>query len=509
MIRLVQLGLAGSVLAVAVLAAAGMARNPEAGVSSDSPGLTTVLVDVGGPAWRNGVRTGDRIVELDSSDAPGGWRLVTTDGDIERITEAVAYREIHLRHLGWVVVGLILAVLAAAVAYRGAPVASLVMPISLGVAAQPLFFAGSLLATVVGGLAVFGAGGLGAWAFAPEDPSDASDARRRQRRIGSALAVSGGVLAAAWLAAIFLVPTLFDLLDGLRWPVTIVYASVGAWLVADRARLRELALGDRAPTFADLAYGVVVSALLVAAVVGLRVELLVVVVAGVFAIVAFPFWRRLVLGAFDRLVTADARRDAAINAVEAERGRLAREIHDAPLQDLAGVIRQLETVPGATAATATLRGVTAHLREVAATLHPPVLQDLGLAAAIEDLGDAHRVAHPDITFEVAIDDLTRDGPPPDDVAIAAYRVAQEAVTNAVRHSGARTIALGGVVAADTVAFEVHDDGRGYDPGAIRAARASGHFGLDSMRERSAAVCAAFEVAPSPSGTTVRFRWKRT
>ena len=507
MLRVVQLGLAGTVLVIAVLAAASIAREPEAGVSSENPGGVVVRVDAGSPAWRNGVRIGDRVLDLVSSEALGGWRMTTTDGLTTRDTEQVAYREIHTRHLGWTIVGLTVAMVTALIAYRAMPTGAVVVPLSLAFVAQPLFFAGSVLGTIIGGVALFGAGGLAGAAFVPRMRIPLVG-RRRRVGLTSLVAAIGIALAASWIGAVVVAPLAFDPLDALRWPVAFAYAAIGAWLIVDRARVGAAMLGERGPTFVDLAYGTIVVTALIAAGFLLRVEPLVLGVVGILAIVAFPFWRRLTLGAVDRLVTGDVRRDATVHAIESERGRLAREIHDAPLQDLAGVIRELETVPGTSGAAETLRDVTARLREMAAGLHPPVLEDLGLAAALEDLAQLSGTAHPGYAVRTALDDLTGAGQPPEAVAIAAYRVAQEAVANAIRHSAGRTVTISGAVATDAVELEVRDDGVGYAPERVRAARASGHFGLDAMRERADAVGATVSVDPAPTGTIVRFRWSR-
>ena len=506
MIRAIQLTLAGMVIAVAALAVVGMTRLPEAGVTPELPGGRVLYVDPGGPAWRGGVRVGDRVLALDSSEMASGWRLVTSDGAITRKTEATSYVEVHRSNAGLAILGLAVSLVSAVIAYRGMPLSATVLPIAFGLAAQPLFFAGSVVATLVGGVAVFGAGGLAGLAFLPAPAVSSPGARHRRRLLTLGMASLGGVLSVGWILAVVVAPALFDPLDALRWPVAIAFAAISAFILVGRTRPRQALLGDRAPTFVDLIYGAIVGAVLLGLLIA-RVDALIVVVLGVVAIAAYPYGRRLSLGAFDRLVTADARRDAAIRAVEDERGRLAREIHDAPLQDLAGVIRQLDGVPAAATAAATLRGVAARLRDVASTLHPPVLEDLGLAAAVEDLAELQLSASPSLAITVAVDDLTREGAPPDDVAIAAYRVAQEALANAVAHSGAARVTVDGVVAADTVLLQVVDDGAGFGTDAIRAARSAGHFGLDSMRERGRAVGADVTAISTPDGTTVTFQWQ--
>jgi signal transduction histidine kinase len=507
MIRVIQLTLAGSVIAVAALALVSLTRTPEAGVDPGLPGAGVLHVDPGSPAWRSGVRTGDEVLSLVSSDTATGWILVTTDGQARRSVEAHSYVAVHRGFAGWSIIGALTAVAAAVMAYRSLAASAVVLPLAFAVAAEPLFYAGTVLGTMVGGAALFAGGGMAALAFAGPGLSLDPSSRRRRRRAVIGSATIGVALAIAWLLASQVTPILFDPLDALRWPAAFAFSIVGAELVVDRRRVRAAFLGDRGPAFVDLLYVVLVVTVLVGLLTVARVDPIPLVVAGVLATVVYPFWRRTSLTAFDRFITADARREAALRAVEDERGRLAREIHDAPLQDLAGVIHQLEGVPEAAVATSTLRDVSARLRDVASSLHPPILQDLGLAAAIEDLAISLHAAHPGVAVETQIDDLTGDGSPPPDVAIAAYRIVQEAIANALGHAEPRRIAVSGVVAADTVSLEIVDDGQGFDGEHVRAARAAGHFGLDSMRERAEAVRASLKIDSGPTGTTVRLRWQ--
>jgi signal transduction histidine kinase len=205
-------------------------------------------------------------------------------------------------------------------------------------------------------------------------------------------------------------------------------------------------------------------------------------------------------------VTAQARRDASIRAVEDERRRLAWDIHDAPLQELSGVIRRLDDVSGAEDEATALRSIAGHLREVATTLHPPVLQDLGLAAALEDLRERLAATSPSWEVVAAVDDRTNDRRPPSSVELAAYRIVQEATANAISHSGGHRLSIRGSVASEVIDLRVVDDGHGLRDDAARAARRAGHFGLDSMRERAEAEGGSTTLSSSRDGVTVRFRW---
>lgn len=180
-----------------------------------------------------------------------------------------------------------------------------------------------------------------------------------------------------------------------------------------------------------------------------------------------------------------------------------------PLQELASVIRKLETDPGASRSADALRSVAEHLRGVATELQPPQLADLGLEAAIRHLVRlADRAGPIPVELDVVGADVqgSRERVP-SEVEVALYRIAQEAIGNAQRHSGASlvvvTLAFGGQPA---VSLSVRDDGRGLRPGAIAAAQLDGHFGMVTMRQRAAMVGARLEVSSSARGTEVRVTW---
>ena len=210
----------------------------------------------------------------------------------------------------------------------------------------------------------------------------------------------------------------------------------------------------------------------------------------------------------ERVVLADLKAQVAQEASESERARLARELHDVPLQELASVIRQLDAVPEAREGADRLRAVATHLRETTTDLRPPVLDDLGLGAALDFLatqatGDGVRVSA----------DVTDGGPdpaarPPTNVELAIFRVAQEAVTNAVRHADATWVQIAGSVSRDAVTVTVHDDGRGLSNDRQGEAIKAGRLGLASMRRRAEGIDADLSVDGSTAGTEIAVRWRR-
>jgi signal transduction histidine kinase len=133
------------------------------------------------------------------------------------------------------------------------------------------------------------------------------------------------------------------------------------------------------------------------------------------------------------------------------------------------------------------------VRLLSHTVHPRVLDDLGLVAALKKLGrEVGEVSHVDI--EVIASNEARDVPPT--VAAVLYRVAQAAVHNVVRHASARHVDLHlTTVSADEndrqVVLEIIDDGRGFD--VADAERRRPGMGLFTMRERVALAGGTFEI----------------
>lgn len=434
------------------------------------------------------------MLELRPSTDPAGQLIRTTDGTNEFSVGEMTSIAMLRNYVPWSVLGMGLALLAALPAFRGHPAAAAILPVVFAVTAQPLFFAGSFLATLFGGVVVFAAGSFAVVAFAP------------WRRWHIAVLVLGLGLAAAWATAMLVDQRLFDILDGVRPPVAGAFSAAGLLAVVEVERLRSRLQGPWNVTYVDVAYLGIAIALLVAATFLGRVSIQLLVVAAVVVLGVYPIWRGNLIMAFERFVTSRARRDAAILAIEEERGRLARDIHDAPLQDLSGVIRRLEGLPGAKEEANALRDVAARLRDVATALRPPVLDDLGLVSAILDLRDQLATAHVEWTIYVEVEDTTSGLRPPPDVELAALRVMQEAAANAIAHSGGRRLRIRGSVGAAAIELTVSDDGRGFRDVEARSARRAGHFGLDSMRERAEAVDAEATVASAANGSSVTFRW---
>ena len=198
-------------------------------------------------------------------------------------------------------------------------------------------------------------------------------------------------------------------------------------------------------------------------------------------------------------------------ATSRERNRLARELHDTLAHSLSAVAVQLEAVkalfddePGQAKAMLdrSLEGARDGLseaRRAIQALRASPIEEFGLAAALGHLG-ASVGARTSLHVEMAVDDDLGELRP--DVEQAVYRIADESLTNAVRHAEARRVDV--MVSRDKrrVVVEVHDDGRGFDSS---AAVPNGHVGLLGMRERAGMVGGTLDVRSTDGeGTTVRF-----
>jgi signal transduction histidine kinase len=228
------------------------------------------------------------------------------------------------------------------------------------------------------------------------------------------------------------------------------------------------------------------------------------------ALLLYPRVRRLTLRAADRLFLSDLRERAAIESAEEERARLARDIHDTSLQELAGVIGQLQSRPDTDAESEALRRVADQLRKMSTELRPPVLDDLGLGAALEFVADRTRRDGVEVT--TTIDDqagIERDTRAPASVELAVFRIVEQALSNVLLHSGATRVTIAGTVAGEHVEVTVHDDGHGISRADLEEAARRGRLGLASMRRRAELIGAKLDVDGAPErGTTVSVSWSR-
>ncbi|MGW6929147.1 sensor histidine kinase [Lentzea sp. NPDC054927] len=214
--------------------------------------------------------------------------------------------------------------------------------------------------------------------------------------------------------------------------------------------------------------------------------------------------RLLAGGSGDRLrtelVEISQSRERLVNAFDAERRRIERDLHDGAQQRLVSLILQLglakvemppdspgtESVANAHHQAAQL---LVELREFIHGIHPQALSDLGLPAALQELAD--RSATP-VTVDCALSERL-----PGVVESAGYFVVAEALSNASKHSGATEIRVSAKVRHDVLTVEITDNGRG-------GADPRDGTGLTGLADRAAAIGGTLSLSSPPGGpTTVR------
>ena len=196
-----------------------------------------------------------------------------------------------------------------------------------------------------------------------------------------------------------------------------------------------------------------------------------------------------------------------LTAQEDERRRLARELHDDLSQrlarlsiDAAGMERSLPDDAGKNSARsmrADLVRLSDDVHALSYQLHPSVLDDLGLSEALRVECEQFS-RRESIRAELTSFDAPSELPP--EAAVCLFRIAQEALRNAARHSRANGIRIAVATAGRGVRMTVSDDGVGFDPSQARIRRSLGHAG---MRERARLVGGTVAVESAPGrGTTV-------
>ncbi len=199
---------------------------------------------------------------------------------------------------------------------------------------------------------------------------------------------------------------------------------------------------------------------------------------------------------------------AAAEASDAERRRIARDLHDGVVQDLAGAAFALAgTVRSGRADPATLdqvgqtmRGSLRSLRSLLVEIYPPDLHETGLQGALDDL--LAPIGAAGVRTELRVEDLPELPPA---TAALLWRVAQEAVRNAARHADASRISVVLTGAGRGVRLVVEDDGVGFDVRERERTSGSGrdHFGLRGMRDLIREAGGSLEVVSVPGqGTRV-------
>jgi len=198
--------------------------------------------------------------------------------------------------------------------------------------------------------------------------------------------------------------------------------------------------------------------------------------------------------------------DTILEAQEAERSRIARELHDETGAALTAILLGLAAVdeaatpPEARQASAALRkdasSALENVGRLAFALRPPALDAFGLAPALRDLSSVlEERGGPKVDLQI---DLPADKRLPAKLETAIFRITQEALTNVVKHAGAEAVRITFAFGERSVLLSVEDDGQGFS----QTREPDGGFGLIGMRERVASVNGSLDIT-SERGTGTR------
>lgn len=216
-----------------------------------------------------------------------------------------------------------------------------------------------------------------------------------------------------------------------------------------------------------------------------------------------------------KLVEKEAARQALlrslVEAQEDERRRLARELHDGAGQTLTSLLVRLKTiekkvgVPQVQNDLQLMQSLVSEtieqIRTLAHQLRPPALEEFGLPLALDALAkqlSEHEGLQANCQCNVRRNEI------PDEIEAVLYRIAQEGVTNILRHAHAKNISLVVERGAQGITMLVEDDGCGFDPVKLGTDSTKRHFGLISMKERAEILGGTLDIYTAPGkGTTIQ------
>jgi two-component system NarL family sensor kinase len=209
-----------------------------------------------------------------------------------------------------------------------------------------------------------------------------------------------------------------------------------------------------------------------------------------------------------RLVEREDLLERAVSASDHERRRIAQDLHDGVVQDLAGVSYSLAAVSRQEraptdeelrAAAATVRSSIEALRTLLVEIYPPNLAEEGLGPALADLLGSSRASG----LRVDLDTSGLASEVPDSAARLVYRTVQEAMRNVVSHAGATNVTVEAASDDHHAWADVRDDGRGFDVEAARDASRGGHLGLLGLTHLAHDAGGELTITSAPGqGTTV-------
>lgn len=231
-----------------------------------------------------------------------------------------------------------------------------------------------------------------------------------------------------------------------------------------------------------------------------------VVLTAILILLAWRMARRLRRDSADR----EQLLHRALDSSETERRRIAADLHDGVVQDLAGVTYTLAAIADQTPdpvvsdkldrTATTTRGAVRSLRSLLVDIYPQSLSEAGLAAALTDL-----LSSLPNGIEGSLD-MPEPVDLPDNAQAAVYRAAREALQNVAKHSGASRVVVSLRVVDADVVLTVRDDGVGFQPGQAP----TGHLGMSLLRDLAVSLSGSLSVQSAPGeGTTVTFTVPRS
>jgi signal transduction histidine kinase len=236
-----------------------------------------------------------------------------------------------------------------------------------------------------------------------------------------------------------------------------------------------------------------------------------------------PVWAKDELGslgaAFNEMSKELARKEEmrvrllnkVMSAQEEERKRIARELHDETSQALTSlmvglrIIENSASIDQARDKTSELRALAAQtldeVHRLATELRPSLLDDLGLAAAIERYTQEYSTKM-NINVDYHVSGVNKHGLSPE-MEVAIYRIIQESLTNIAKHAAARNVSVVLMYRDSSLVATIEDDGRGFDINSVMASADKKGLGLFGMYERASLIGGNLTVESQPgSGTTI-------
>lgn len=206
-----------------------------------------------------------------------------------------------------------------------------------------------------------------------------------------------------------------------------------------------------------------------------------------------------------------------LRSQEEERNRLSRELHDDPLQDLVALSQRVELARGALEREPNTlaprleelqkmaREMIIKLRHICNDLRPAVLEDMGIVAAVQSIGDELTQQMPNCAVQYDINGALRRLDP--DVELTAFRIIQQAAHNVRSHAPtAQNVQFGLYFEEDCFMASVQDDGPGFDVADTQTLLRQGHLGIAGMHERAELLGGKVKIISAPqAGTSIQMR----